>query len=145
MTLNIGKALKPFEMAVHADLDCGSFDIRIKQAAVHSEDFRAAVASRTIVSRRKKIVPEKGSMTGSFEDDVELFLDAVVVGWGKRPLTDDEGEVIEYTTGVGRELFTSTKEGKVLFGKVMQNAVSDDVFVITEEDRKNSSGPSSSD
>ncbi len=137
MTLNVSNALKPFELAEFSDLDCGSFDIRIRQAAVHSESFRAAIAKRTLASRRKSIVPDKGSMTGSFEQDVELFLEAIVVGWGKRPLAEDDGKVVEYTVDVGRELFTSTDEGKVLFGKVMQNAVADDVFLITEEDRKN--------
>ncbi len=58
------------------------------------------------------------------------------IGWGKRPLADDDDKVVEYTVDVGRELFTATDQGKVLFGKVMQNAVSDEVFLITEEDRK---------
>ena len=138
MTLNVGNALKPFRLAEFSDLDCGDFDIRIRQAAIHSETFRAAVAKYSLVSRRKKITPAQGSTTGSFEQDVELFLEAVIIGWGKRHLVDDDKNVVDYTVDVGRELFTSTPEGKVLFGKVMQNAVSDEVFTITEADLGNS-------
>lgn len=138
MTLNISKALKPFSMADFADIDCGDFEIRIKQAAVHNDDFRAAVAARSMRAKRKSIVPEKGSLTGSFDEDVELFLDAVIEGWGERPLTDDDGKPVKYTRKVGLELFTEQgKEGRVLFSKIMQAAVSDEMFLIGEEDRGN--------
>jgi hypothetical protein len=138
MTLNISKALKVFDLAEFADLNCGEFDIRIRQAAVHNEGFRAAVAKRSMAAKRKSLVPDKGSLTGNFEQDVELFCEMIVVGWGKRALTDDDGNEVAWSRDVGYEMFTSTQEGKVLFGKVMQNAVSDEVFAITEADTKNS-------
>ena len=138
MTLNVGKALAAFEMADAVDLDCGDFDIRIRQAALHNEEFRAAVAKRTMRAKRTSIVPATGTLTGNFNEDVRLFCDLIVLGWGDRPLMDDDGEPVAYSPQVGFELFTDTKEGKVLFGKVQQAAVADDLFVITEEDRKNS-------
>lgn len=138
MTLNVGKALAAFDMADFVDLDCGTFDIRIRQAALHNERFRAAVAKRTMKAKRQNLVPDKGSMTGNFEQDVDLFLDVVVEGWGERPLVDDDGEQVPYSKEVGRELFTTTQKGKVLFGKVMQAAVQDDLFSLQEEDRGNS-------
>lgn len=138
MTLNISKALEAFTLADFADIDCGSFEIRITQAAVHNEGFRAAVAARSLRAKRRSVVPEKGSLTGSFEEDVELFLDVVIQGWGeKKPLRDDEGALVAYTKDVGRQLFTGSKQGRVLFGKIMRAAVEDETFSVGEEDRKN--------
>lgn len=138
MTLNVTEALKAFELADAVDLDCGTFDIRITQAAVHNEGFRAAVAKRTMAAKRKSLVPDQGSLTGSFEQDVELFCELIIQGWGKRPLLNDDKKEVKWSHTVGLELFTSTREGKVLFGKIMQAAVSDEMFVLTEEDRGNS-------
>ncbi len=138
MSLNIGKALAAFELADMVDLNCGSFDIRIRQAALHNEEFRASVAKRSMSARKKTLVPEKGSLTGHFESDVDLFLDVVVAGWGERPLKNDDDRVVKYSKEVGRELFTSSKEGRVLFSKVMAAAIDDELFVIREEDRGNS-------
>lgn len=135
---NFEKALAAFETADYADLDCGTFDVRVRQAAVHNEKFRAAVASRTMAAKRKSLVPEKGSMTGSFDQDVELFLDAVIVGWGERPLTDDDGKEVEYSRDFARGLFVGDKRGRALFGKIMQAAVSDQVFALDEADEGNS-------
>jgi hypothetical protein len=138
MTLNVTKALEAFNLADYVDIDCGSFEIRIAQAAVHNEAFRAAVASRSMRAKRRSVVPEKGSLTGSFEEDVELFLDVVIQGWGEtKPLKDDDGKAVKYTKDVGRELFTSSKQGRVLFGKIMRAAVDDETFSVSEEDRKN--------
>lgn len=138
MTLKIGKALSAFNLAETVDLDCGTFEIRIRQAALHNDDFRAAVAARALRAKKKSLVPEKGTMTGSFDEDVELFLDNVIVGWGDKPLKDDDGNTVPYTTEVGREMFTSTRQGKILFSKVQTAATDDQMFVIKDEDLGNS-------
>lgn len=138
MTLNVSDALASFELADIVELNCGKFDVAIAQAAVHNEQFRAAVAKRTMQTRRKSLVPEQGSLTGSFENDVELFCELIIKGWGKRPLMDNDGKKVVWSQAIGYELFTASKEGKVLFGKIMQAAVSDEMFIVTEEDRGNS-------
>lgn len=138
MALNISKALAPFELADQVSLDCGTFDIMICQAATHNEDFRAAVAKRSMFAKRRSLVPEKGSLTGSFDQDVELFCDLIIKGWGERPLRDDDGAVVPWTKANGIELFTAEKEGKVLFSKVLTAAVDDEMFTIREEDKGNS-------
>jgi hypothetical protein len=138
MTLNVSKALSQFELADAVDLNCGAFDIRIQQAAVHNEAFRAAVAKRSMSAKRRSIVPVRGTLTGDFNEDVRLFCDLIVLGWGERPLMDDDGVAVVWNKDTGFELFTSTKEGRVLFGKVMQAAVSDEMFTISEEDSGNS-------
>lgn len=138
MTLKVSEALAAFELADIVELNCGTFDINITQAAVHNESFRAAVSKRAMAAKRKSLVPDQGTLTGSLEQDVELFCELIVQGWGKRPLKDDDGKVIPWSRDVGYELFTSTKQGKVLFGKVQQAAISDEMFLIGEEDKGNS-------
>lgn len=138
MTLNIEKALAGYELADLVDLNCGTFDIRICQAAVHNEDFRAAVAKRSMAAKRRSLMPEKGSITGNFVEDVELFVDLIIKGWGDRPLMDDDGEVVPWTKANGMALFTSSKKGKVLFSKVMVAATEDELFLLRDEDRGNS-------
>lgn len=147
MALKIGKALSKFDLADEVDLNCGDFDLRCRQAAVHNEDFRAAVTQRAQRVRRKTLVPTQGTLTGSFEEDVALFCEKVILGWGERPLKDDDGKVVKWTKEVGMELFGAVahpdsdpavvRQGKVLFGKVMQGTTSDDLFIVREEDLGN--------
>ena len=137
MALNIGNALAGFDLAEQVELDCGTFDLLIQQAAVHNESFRAAVAQKALAGKKKSLVVQKGTLTGSFEQDVELFAEHVVVGWGERPLKDDEGNEVPFNKSNLVELFTSSRAGRVLFGKVQAAAVDDQLFAITEDDLGN--------
>lgn len=128
--------MSSFDVAEFVDLDCGSFDIKIRQAAAHNERFRAAVAKRSLNAKKKSLVIQQGTQTGSYEEDIELYLDCVIEGWGERPMKDDSGDDIPFTRENMREIF-NTKEGKVLFGKIQLAASDDSLFAIREEDEKN--------
>jgi len=138
MSLNISKALSGFDLAEYVELDCGTFDVKIQQAAIHNEKFRAAVAAKSLAGKKKSLVVQKGTVTGSFEQDIELFIDHVIVGWGMRPLRDNDGSEVEFNADNLREIFTGSREGRVLFGKIQAAAVDDTVFAITQEDEGNS-------
>ncbi len=139
MALNISNALAGFDLAEFVDLDCGSFEIRIKQAAIHNDQFRAAITKRSLAAKKKSLVPDQGTMTGSLEEDVNLFIENVVVGWSdEKPLKDNEGKVVKATPDNLRELFLGSREGKILFGKVQTAAVDDSLFAMDEADVKNS-------
>jgi len=127
-----------FALAQNAHLDCGSFDIVIRQAALHNEEFRAAAATFAVNNKKKSLVSDKKSMTGNFDDDVRLVIEGIIVGWGDRPMLDDDGEVIEANSENLFEIFTSSREGKILFNKIMQAATNEDMFKVTEEDLGNS-------
>lgn len=137
MTLKISNALSSFDLAEYAQLDCGAFDLTIRQAAVHNDSFRAAIAEKALAAKKKSLAINRGTLTGSFEQDVSLFVEFIIVGWGDRPLMDDDGNPVEFTKENITEIFTSTRQGRVLFGKVQAAAVDDKTFLITEEDAKN--------
>jgi len=137
MALKLSNALADFDLAEYVELDCGSFDIKIKQAAIHNEEFRAAVAKKALSAKKKSLVPDAGTLTGNYEEDVALFVENVLVGWGARPLKDDDGKEIPGTPENFTELFTSTRQGKILFGKIQTSAVDDELFAIKDEDLKN--------
>jgi hypothetical protein len=139
MALKISKALSGFDMAEFVDLNCGDFEIRIVQAAIHNEKFRAAITKRSLAAKKKSLVPDQGTMTGSLEEDVNLFIENVILGWSDdKPLIDDDGKEVPATPDNLRELFLGSREGKVLFGKVQAAAVDDSLFLISEEDKGNS-------
>jgi hypothetical protein len=137
MTLNISKALADFDLADYCDIDCGKFDIRIRQAAIHNEDFRAAVSKRAMAAKRKSLVPDRGAMTGSYKEDVKLFLDLIIQGWGDHPMKDDNGKDVVWTKEFGYEMFTTLQAGRVLFGKIMKAATEDEMFMIAPDDMGN--------
>lgn len=139
MALKLSNALAGFDLAEQVELDCGTFDLLIQQAAVHNEAFRSAIAQKALAGKKKSLVVQKGTLTGSFEQDVALFAEHVVLGWGARPLIDDDGEPVPFSKENIIEIFTSSREGRVLFGKVQAAAVDDQVFAIREEDLGNSS------
>lgn len=138
MTLNVSNALSGFNLAEMVELDCGTFDIKIRQAAVHNESFRAAVAKKALEGKKKSLVTAKGTLTGSQEQDVELIVEYIIVGWGERPLLDNDGKKVPDTKENFIALFTETHEGRVLFGKVQQACIDDSLFQINEEDEGNS-------
>jgi len=134
MQINLTKALSAFTLSKTAVLDCGEFNIRIRQAAIHNEEFKVAVTKRALRAKKHSLVPTPGTMTGNFDEDVSLIVDTVMVGWGDKPLTDDEGKVLEYTPELATVLFTSTDQGKVLFNKVVQAAMADATFAGQKDD-----------
>ena len=52
---------------------------------------------------------------------------------------DDDGVEVPFNKANVIELFSSSREGRVLFGKVQAAAVDDQLFVMTDEDLGNSS------
>lgn len=138
MALKISNAMSTFDMAETIILDCGTFDLRIKQAAMHNEQFKAAVAKRSLAARKKSAVPDQNTLTGSYEEDVKLFVDNVIEGWGKKALMDDDGKEVEANPDNLFELFTKTgKNGRYLFGKVQMAAVDDALFAVNDADAGN--------
>ncbi|AAT69478.1 gp80 [Alphaproteobacteria phage PhiJL001] len=137
MALKLTNALSGYDLAEYVNLDCGAFDLKIQQAAIHNEKFRAAIAKKALIAKKKSLIPDQGSMTGSFEQDVELFIDNVILGWGTRPLIDDDGEPVAFNRENLVEIFTGSREGRILFGKIQSAAVDDTVFAIKEEDLGN--------
>lgn len=135
MGLNISNAMSTFDMAETIILDCGSFDLRIKQAAMHNETFKAAVAKRSLAAKKKSAVPDSNTMTGDYEEDVKLFVECIIEGWGKKPLKDDDGKEVKDTPENLVALFTTTgKNGVYLFGKVQIAAVDDALFAVNDAD-----------
>ena len=138
MTLNISNALKSFQLADYVDLDCGTFDLQVRQAAFHNDRFRAKAAQRALAAKKKSLVNDESTLTGNIEEDMKLLCEDLIVGWGTRPLRDDDGNEIEYSPVVMMEIFRMGAEGKVLFGKI-QAAVADETnFAITDKDLGNS-------
>lgn len=137
MTLQLTKALAGFNLAEEVELDCGIFDVVIRQAAVHNEAFRAAITQKTIEGKKRSLTAQKGSITGTYEQDVELFIDHVLISWGKRPLVDDNGNTVPFVPANLRELFTGSRAGRVLFAKIQAAAVDDQMFAVTDADLGN--------
>jgi len=138
MNLNISKAMSTFDMADTITLDCGLFDLRIRQAALHNEEFKAAVTKRSLAAKKKSAVPDQNTMTGSYEEDVKLFVENIIEGWGKKPLVDDDGKEVKATPENLVALFTTTgKNGVYLFSKLQMAAVDDGLFALSEEDMGN--------
>lgn len=139
MALNISNAMSTFDMAETILLDCGSFDLRIAQAALHNEQFKAAVARKSLSAKKKSAVPDQNTMTGNFEDDVSLFVENIILGWGNKPLVDDDGKTVKATKENLTSLFMDTgKNGVYLFGKVQVAAIDDALFAVSKEDMGNS-------
>lgn len=138
MSLKISKALERFNLAEYVDLDCGTFDVKIRQAAVHNDGFRAAVAKKALAAKRKSLAPDPNTITGRLEDDMELICHYVIQGWGTRPLCDDDGKEVDYSPDVMLEIFKSGTAGKTLYGKISMAAVDESLFVISDDDLKNS-------
>lgn len=126
--LQLSKALGTFHLAHEAEIDCGAFSVTIRQASPSNQMFRAEIAKRQRVSRRK-IAPDSTTITGSLEEDVNLFCDMLLVDW---TLKDDEGKAVPIAKA--KEVFTGSDEGQTLFFKLLQAALDDQVFRITEDD-----------
>lgn len=124
------------DLADQVELDCGEFDIVIRQAAVHNEAFRASIVKHTLVAKKKSLVTKEGTTTGSYEEDVKLFFNHVMVGWGERPFTVN-GAVMPWQEDLVVRMFM-TKKGKVLFSKIQLAATDEKLFQIKDEDLGNS-------
>lgn len=139
MALKVSNAMADFQLAETVELDCGKFDMVIRQAAIHNEEFKSEVAKRALNSKKKSLVPDSGTLTGSEEQDMELIIDLCFVGWGERPFLDDDGEIVPPTKENLMFIFKETGHpGKVLFAKVQQACLDEKLFVIREEDLGNS-------
>ncbi len=139
-SLKLNNALTGFFRADTAIIDCGPFDVEIKQAANHNDSFRAATTARMLGNNNKRAVASGRSASlsaGDYADDVELFIDELFVGWGPRPMKDDSGKDVPTDKETLRSIFMSGKAGKVFFNKLQAAALSDDVFKVTDEDLGN--------
>ena len=146
MNLDLGdNVLGAYDLAEEMELDCGVFDLVIRQAAMHNERFKAAVTRRALQRKRKSLVVEEGTITGGFEDDVEVYIETILVRWGTRPLRDKNGEEVLFNADNLRALFKRQgHRGRVLFGKIVESASTESAFKIEEKDLGNSSEPSGS-
>lgn len=141
--VDITKAMAAFDLSETAELNCGTFDIVIRQAAAHNTAFKAAVQKKALKAKKKSLAVVQGTVTGSEETDQELLIETVIVGWGERPLCDDAGNPVPFSAEVLMAMF-ATKPGKVLYSKIMEAAMRDDTFSIAQVDVGNSSGSSAS-
>ena len=137
MSLRLSKALGGFKTAEVVDLDCGDYDIAIRQVAFHNRNFRASVAGSMLAQKKKTLRRDPGTMTGSEDGDVKFYIEHIIVGWGARPMKDDDGMSIEPTPENFFEIFTSSPEGRVLFGKIQEASADEQLFQIREDDLKN--------
>ena len=135
--LKIAKSMRGFRMAKEVELDCGDFDIVIKQVAFHNPDFKAALTATVMEMRKKTVSREAGTITGTQEGDMLFYINNIVVSWGKRPMRDDDDNIIDCNTENLLEIF-STEEGKVLFGKIQEAASDDQLFTLREGELGNS-------
>ena len=126
--LQLTKALGTFNLAQEVEIDCGTFSVTIRQASPSNQKFRAEIAKRQRISRRK-IAPDATTITGSVEDDVKLFCDLLLVGW---TMKDDSDKLVPI--GDAEQVFLGSREGQTLFFKLLQAALDDQVFRITEAD-----------
>jgi hypothetical protein len=135
MTIKLNNALTPFQRADQVEINCGNdWYITIRQAAIYNQEFRAA-SLKYAGNKGDKTLVGVNSPTGNDEKDYEFFCEILLVGW--RGLTDDDGKEVPYSKEVAIEIFKSSKQGKVLFHKLLR-AASDDEMFSYEDEVKNS-------
>jgi hypothetical protein len=135
MTIKLNNALNPFQRAEQVEINCGNgWYITIRQAAIYNQEFRAASLKYAGNTKDKSLVGIN-SPTGNDEKDYEFFCEILLVGW--KGLKDDDGKNVPYSKKVAIEIFKSSKQGKVLFHKLLK-AASDDGMFTYEDEEKNS-------
>jgi hypothetical protein len=97
MALKLSNALSNFGRYEFVDLDCGEFSIKIKQCASHNAQVKAEISRIALRSKKTSIVSSPTSLTGSEEGDIEFFIKFIIVGWGEKPLKDDDGVEVPCT------------------------------------------------
>ena len=148
MALKLKKALQAYDRVDVATVDCGngwlykikSFSSVVKNFAREQARIKAAggikktyvaTASVDMTGARKTIeVPDDPWLLGSFEADIEFFLDNISVSW--QGLTDDDGNVVEYSKDTALELFLESGEpGQQLYRELLAAALDAKLFLKT--------------
>ncbi|MBL3676458.1 MAG: hypothetical protein JKP98_12580 [Rhodobacteraceae bacterium] len=137
MALKLSNALSNFGRYEFVDLDCGEFSIKIKQCASHNAQVKAEISRIALRSKKTSIVSSPTSLTGSEEGDIEFFIKFIIVGWGEKPLKDDDGVEVPCTPENLKEIFTSSQEGRILFDKIKIASMDDAMFAVSDTDTKN--------
>lgn len=137
--LKLSTALGGFSAKNQTTLNCGSFDVTINRATEGNPIFRAALARKRRELAKSRLIASDEYLTGSFQGDVELFCELVLVSW---TLKDDDGNAVPI--GAAEEVFTGSDAGQELFWKLNRASQIDAVFRSTSEDDdvKNSGRPS---
>jgi tape measure domain-containing protein len=132
MALKLSNALSNFGRYEFVDLDCGEFSIKIKQCASHNAQVKAEISRIALRSKKTSIVSSPTSLTGSEEGDIEFFIKFIIVGWGEKPLKDDDGVEVPCTPENLKEIFTSSQEGRILFDKIKIASMDDAMFAVSD-------------
>jgi hypothetical protein len=98
---------------------------------------KAEISRIALRSKKTSIVSSPTSLTGSEEGDIEFFIKFIIVGWGEKPLKDDDGVEVPCTPENLKEIFTSSQEGRILFDKIKIASMDDAMFAVSDTDTKN--------
>ena len=149
MALQLTKALQAYDRVDQTTIDCGngwlwrikSFSSAAKNFAKEQARIRAAgglksthVATASVDMsgvRQTVAIPDNPWLLGSFEADIEFFLDNISIGWDDT-LKDDNGETVEYTKDVALELFLENgKPAEQLYQELLSASLDAKLFLKT--------------
>ena len=158
MALKLKKALQAYDRMDTATVDCGngwlyqikSFASVAKQFAREQARIRAAGGMRKTYAATasvsmtgvQKVVQEDDNpwLLGSYEADLEFFLDNISVGWGDT-LVDDDGEVLEYSKQTAYEVFQqSGPAGEQLYHELLTASLDAKLFLKTANSQAEADG-----
>lgn len=148
MALKLTKALQAYDRLDVATVDCGngwlykikSFSSVVKNFAREQARIKAAggikktyvaTASVDMTGARKTVeIPDDPWLLGSYEADVEFFLDNISVSW--TGLQDDDGNTVEYTKEIAAEVFLENdKVGEQLYRELLAASLDAKLFLKT--------------
>lgn len=148
MALKLTKALQAYDRVDVATVDCGngwlwkikSFSSAVKIFAKEQARIKAAggmkktyVATASVDmtgAHRTVEVPEDPWLLGSYEADIEFFVDNLSVSW--EGLVDDDGVVVEYSADMAEQVFLETGEpGQQLYRELMAASLDTKLFLKT--------------
>ena len=130
--ISVSAALAAFNFAPEAEFDCGAFKVVLRHISPTNQMIRAEVTKRSSRARRSAVVQDSSTMTGSFDEDVDLFCKCALVSWTMKDDNDDDVPI-----EVAPKIFLETGEaGRALYYKLVALATDDSQFVITQADRE---------
>ena len=148
MALKLKKALNAYDRVDVATVDCGngwlyqikSFSSVAKIFAREQARIKAAGGTKKAYATTASVDMTGGAavdfsdnqwMLGSYEADLEFFLDNISIGWGDT-LKDDDGNVVPYSREVAEELFLDNGEpGKQLYRELLLSSLDAKLFLKT--------------
>ena len=149
MAIKLSKALQAYDRVDTATVDCGngwlyeikSFSSAVKAFAREQARIKAAggikktyasTASADMTGVQNTFeVPDDPWLLGSYEADIEFFLDNISVGWGTS-LVDDDGQVLPYSRQTAQEVFLETGEpARQLYRELLAASLDNKLFLKT--------------